>query len=233
MFPYALAGAAPTLDSPTSGEVLSGVSQTFSWSDNGAEVLGWWLYVGTTAGGSQIHNSHLLGPAVNTVVIDGLPTDGSEIFARLWYRTSTNTSWAHSDSQFTTQTQAQPALLSPATGSQLTGAIQHFQWANNQLAVNGWWLYVGSSQGGRQFYNSGFLGAAVTTTSTSSIPLDGAVVHARLWYRLPQSSAWLSRDYTFTAELVNEPVLTAPVDGGALGNTSQLYSWNAQGHSGA
>ena len=66
--------AAPTITSPSPGSVLPGASTTFAWTANGAAVSEWWLYVGSTAGAKDYHNSGTLGTRVSTTVT-GLPSN--------------------------------------------------------------------------------------------------------------------------------------------------------------
>ncbi len=68
---------------PPDGSTLTGTSQTLSWTGTG--VLEYWVYVGTTVGAKDIYNSGSLGTATSTTV-NGLPTDGSTVYLRLWHR---------------------------------------------------------------------------------------------------------------------------------------------------
>ena len=43
-----------------------------------------------------------------------------------------------------------------------------------------YWLDVGSSSGGNEYYQSGNLGAALTTT-VNTLPTDGSTVYVTLW----------------------------------------------------
>ena len=71
--------------SPLNGSQLSGASETFSWSAEGAAVDAWRLEVGTTPGARDIYGrSH--DNAVTSLLIDGLPTDGSTVYVRLKWR---------------------------------------------------------------------------------------------------------------------------------------------------
>jgi uncharacterized protein YfaP (DUF2135 family) len=76
---------------------LSGSSQTFNWSANGATVREWGIYVGSSLLIRYIHDSGTLGTSLSTTV-NSLPTDGSTLFVRLWYRTSTG--WQSVDVQY-------------------------------------------------------------------------------------------------------------------------------------
>ena len=98
-FHSVLNAATPAITSPTPGSTLAGSTVTFSWSDNGTSVSEWWLYVGTSLGGWEIHDSGSLGSSTSTTV-SGLPTNGSTVYVRLWYKTGG--SWESVDSQYAT-----------------------------------------------------------------------------------------------------------------------------------
>jgi len=86
------ARAAITSITPSDGSTLTGSSQTFSWTGTG--VLEYWLYVGTTKGAKDIYNSGSLGTATSTTV-NGLPTDGSTVYLRLWHREEGGWKWTY------------------------------------------------------------------------------------------------------------------------------------------
>ena len=86
----------PTLVSPVDGGVLASASQLYTWSDQGADVQEWWLYVGTSPGGRQLYNSRSIG--INTSAqVNSLPVDGSRKYNRLWYRTAAG--WSYIDTE--------------------------------------------------------------------------------------------------------------------------------------
>ncbi len=91
------AQSAPEIINPTPGSTLSGSTVTFSWLANGTAVTYWWLYVGSGTGKNDIHNSGLLTRRLSTTV-SGLPTDGSQVYVRLWYWTG---KWNPVDAQYT------------------------------------------------------------------------------------------------------------------------------------
>ena len=55
------------------------------WNANGTAVSEWWLYVGTSPGARDILDSGSLGSATS-MTVNNLPTDGSTVYARLFYR---------------------------------------------------------------------------------------------------------------------------------------------------
>ncbi|MDH3602444.1 MAG: tyrosinase family protein [Candidatus Tectomicrobia bacterium] len=183
----------PTMTSPPPGSELSGTTVPFQWTANGSPVAQWWFYAGSTQGASDLYNSGSLGTSLSEVVT-GLPTDGRQLFARLWYRISG--SWQFSDFPYTAMTSGTPTILNPPPGATLSGATVPFQWTANGSPVAQWWLYVGSTQGASDLYNSGSLGTSLSEVVTG-LPTDGRQLFARLWYRI--SGSWQFSDFPYTA----------------------------------
>ncbi len=103
----------PAMASPASGSVLPGTSQVFTWTGNGSGAQNYWLYVGSTAGGAQYHDSGNLGTATSRTV-NGLPNDGSTVYVRLWYQLPGTGIWLFIDDQYTA-TGTGGGLPGPAT----------------------------------------------------------------------------------------------------------------------
>ena len=189
----AITSGNPEITTPAAGSVLAGDTVTFEWTANGAAVAQWWLYVGSSQAARDIYNSGSLGTGLSETVT-GLPTNGSGVFVRLWYRIGGT--WQFEDVQYTAATLGDPAITAPIAGSVLAGDTVTFEWRDNGTPVAQWWLYVGSSLGGRDIYNSGSLGTRLNETVTG-LPTDGSDVFVRLWYRV--GGVWLSGDFQFTA----------------------------------
>ncbi|HBZ72485.1 MAG TPA: hypothetical protein DEP35_23205, partial [Deltaproteobacteria bacterium] len=100
----------PTLSSPSCGSTLGGGAVVFTWTDNGAGVTDWWLYLGTSQGANNLLDSGRLG--TTSASVSGLPTDGETIYVRLWYRTP-GRAWHFSDCTITAANLPPPALTSP------------------------------------------------------------------------------------------------------------------------
>jgi photosystem II stability/assembly factor-like uncharacterized protein len=183
----------PVITNPNPGATLTGDQLTFEWSAAGVPVSQWWLYVGAYPGGRNIYDSGSLGTQLFETVT-GLPVDGSTIFVRLWYRTGGV--WQFADHEFTAFTSGTPKITTPAVGAVLGGNIVTFEWASNGFPVSQWWLYVGSSQGGYNIYNSGSLGTQLFETVTG-LPVDGSTIFVRLWYR--SAGTWQFVDSAYTA----------------------------------
>ena len=176
--------AQPQIVNPSAGSTLTGSQQSFTWTIEGADVERAWLYVGTTLGGQDIANSGDLGTNTEYDVI-GIPVDGSTLYARFWYYSASR--WFYVDSRYTAADLdvevSTPSVLSPANNSELANARVEFKWSNNNTPVNYWWLYLGSTQGGNDLYNSGPALRSRASVTIDALPLDGSSVHARLWFR--------------------------------------------------
>ena len=206
----------PDIETPTPMTSLGSSSQTFEWTDFGNSVFQWELWVGSTVGGKQYHNSGTLQNTLSDTV-NGLPTDGSSIHARLWYRDTANVApWKYIDRQFTAFSSIQ--IISPTPDSSLSGTTEIFTWT----PVDEAWLHVGSTVGGTQYFNSRNIGA-VTSASVTTLPTDGSIVHVRLWYK-NNGSNWKYIDASYTAANAM-PSFTAPTVGSILTGSSQTFSW--------
>jgi len=75
-------GGIAVMQTPTPGTTLSGNQATFTWSSD-ANASGYWLDIGSTAGGNDIYQSGNLGTAQTTTVYS-LPADGSTIYVTLY-----------------------------------------------------------------------------------------------------------------------------------------------------
>jgi hypothetical protein len=69
--------------SPANNATISGGSVVFSWTAGAEIVTEWWLYVGSSVGGSNYHDSGSLADSVTSRVVTGLPTSGV-IYVQLW-----------------------------------------------------------------------------------------------------------------------------------------------------
>jgi len=90
------AATAAILTLPTLNSTFTGPSATFTWSA-AANASGYYLWIGSTAGGNNIYNSE--EKTVTTYTFTGLPTNGETIYVRLW--TNYNGVWRSNDYQFT------------------------------------------------------------------------------------------------------------------------------------
>jgi astacin len=184
----------PTLATPGPGTVLPGGSVTFQWADGGVPVTEWQLFIGTRLGGRDLYNSGTLVPNILSVNVVGLPTDGSQVFVRLWHRVGGD--WQSADYQYTASTVRFPEITTPSPGSVLAPGPAVFQWMSNGTPAAEWWLYAGSSMAGWDLFNSGSLGTSLSV-SVLGLPTDGREIFVRLWYR--GQEVWLARDFSYVA----------------------------------
>ncbi len=215
----------PEIINPVPGSILEGAIVTFQWITNGSAVTQWWLHVGSASGGSDVHNSNSLGSNLSHTVTD-LPTDGRTLYVRLWFHLGG--SWQYADYQYTAFTQpGTPEIISPVPGSSLNGDTVTFQWTPNGIAVTHWWLYVGMTQGSSDIYDSGSLGTDLSHT-VAGLPIDGSILHVRLWFFL--GGSWQYVDYQYTAlTQAGSPGITTPIPGTTLNGDTATFQWTADG----
>lgn len=201
-FSYTAQSTAPSMFSPTPGSTLTGTSVDFEWLQNGHPTEHYWLYVGTFAGGSNLHNSGDLGTAL-TRSVTGLPSNGSTVYVRLWYRNGSGGTapWVYLDYTYTSYLGVfgTPAMDTPTPGSTLSGSSVTFTWITNSHPSEHYWLYVGTFFGGSNLHNSGDLGTA-TSRLVTGLPTNGSTAYVRLWYRdgAGPIAPWVALDYTYT-----------------------------------
>jgi|GEM_PF-4773929 len=116
-----------------------------------------------------------------------------------------------------------PTITSPNPGTTLSGATQAFSWQSGSIVAE-WWLYLGSSAGARDLYDSGNLGGAQGVTATG-IATDGRTVHATLFYRASSTVPWQSIRKTYTAADLVPPRFDGPEPGDTFVGSTQSFSW--------
>jgi len=215
----------PAITSPAPDSVLTGASQSFSWSANGTSVDQWWLYVGSSVGSNAYGNSGNLFTAT-TATVAGIPTDSSTIYTRLYYRAN-GERWSHVDQTFTAAQITEPTITSHVNNEVLTSANEEFSWNANGTTVNEWWFYAGSSEGARDYVNSGNL-YANTSINTSGLAFDGSLIYVRLFYRT-SGGPWSYIDRTYTAVSATVPAITSPQPTDIVSATNRFFSWSANG----
>ena len=128
-------------------------------------------------------------------------------------------------SAFRLPTSSIGVMTSPVPGSQFTGSTVTFTWTPGTQST-AYWLDLGSTQGGNNYYQSGNLGDVLTTT-VSGLPTDGSPVYATLWSL--ENGQWVYNEYTYTAYNQGSAlgVITSPAPGSTLTGSSVLFSWTA------
>ncbi len=209
------ASAAAVLTTPTPSSTLAGSTVTFNWTA-GSGSTAYWLDIGSSAGGNNYYSSGNLGTALTTTV-SGLPTNGGTIYVTLY--SLVNGSWTPNAYTFTAFS------VSAAAGVTLPGNTVTFTWTAG-AGASGYWLDVGSTSGGNNFYTSGNLGGALTTT-VSGLPTDASTVHATLYSLI--GGQWYGTTYTYTAlnATTGLAVMQTPGPGSVLSGTSVTFTWSA------
>ena len=109
-------------------------------------------------------------------------------------------------------------------GSTLTGNTVTFNWSAG-AAATAYWLDIGGTAGGNNYYSSGNLGNVLTTTA-SGLPTDGSTVYATLYSLV--GVKWVGNAYTFTAlnAASSLAAMQTPAPGGTLSGTSATFTWS-------
>jgi hypothetical protein len=119
--------------------------------------------------------------------------NGATVYAELW--SDINGTWQSTTSTFTEgaggAAPTPAALISPATGSVLSFSTS-FKWTAG-TGVSTYVLWLGTTSGSKDLYNSGYLTA---TSATATLPMNGVTVYAELWSDI--NGTWQSATYTFT-----------------------------------
>jgi hypothetical protein len=210
--------------SPLGGTTLSNTgSTTYKWYPvAGAQ---YWLDIGSAPGGNQYYQSGNLGTVLSQTVANNLlPTNGSTVWARLWYLINGN--WSFTDTSYTSYGAGTKGVITtPTPGSTLTGSTVTFSWTAGSGAT-AYWIDAGNVAGGNQYYQSGNLGNVLTTT-VSGLPTNGTTVYITLYSLI--AGNWQSNGYTYTAFNLSGAggVITSPTPGSTLTSSSVTFNWSA------
>jgi len=190
--------AVPDITSHIALERFSSAQETLSWTDNGSGSTQYWVYAGSVRGGAQYFDSDDLGGS-QTTILTGLPTNGSSIWVRLWYRINGGGKWMYIDEEYTADGTG-PSISASSGTDVLQNLDDTFSWLDLNGMVSAWWLYVGSVAGGLQYENSGNLnGATAYTTMNGKLPGGSVPVFVRLWYQEGTGTIWKYIDTEFTS----------------------------------
>ena len=206
--------------SPVNGSTLTGSSATFRWFPIAG--ANYWVDLGSTQGGNNYNQSGNLGTVLSETV-SGLPTDGSTIWARLYYLI--NGSWSYVDQSYTAYNVNgnKGVITSPMPGSTLQGSSVTFSWTAGAGAT-AYWIDAGSTLGGNQYFQSGNIGN-VTHYTVTGLPTDGSMVYITLWTL--SNGNWINNQYTYTAfnQSAALGAITTPMPGSMLNSTSVTFQW--------
>jgi len=191
----------PEVTSHTDGGALTSATETFTWSDVGAD--NYWLQIGSSAGRNDHYDSGQLAGTVTSQEVSDLPGDGTSIIhVRIWYKN--NGRWEYiPDTNYTAATVAGggaptlPSMTSPSTGTSLSTATQTFTWSAVSDS-NKYWLQIGTSPGRNDYYDSSELAAA--TDDASDLPTGGSEIHVRVWAFI--GGRWVYDDFLYNEILL-------------------------------
>ena len=179
------------------------------------------MLLGSTPGGSNpasVTTSNLSAP------VNGLPTDGSYIYATL-VGTTDGTTYTVQDTATYSAYSVIAVMVSPTPGSTFTGTTVTFNWIAGS-GSSAYWIDVGSAPGGNDYYQSGNLGSALTAT-VNNLPTDGSTVYVTLWSLV--GGNWQYNEYQYTAysDASTKGVMQTPAPGSTLTGSSVTFTWSA------
>jgi hypothetical protein len=128
-----------------------------------------------------------------TAQVSGIPTNGAYLYARLWY--DLNGTWQYADAIYTEAgTPTPPAFTTPEPGSTLPGSTVTFGWDPGKGPTR-FVLRLGTTG-----YGSSDVYSGPSTTDTpvllTTIPTNGAMLYARLWYYVNGNWQYVDASYT-------------------------------------
>jgi len=180
-----------TVTTPANGTTLAATSQTFSWTDTGADK--YFLAVGNFAiGGADLYSSGILPAGTTSVTVNGLPNDGSTVYARLY--TWGNGAWQNSDTSYV----AMPSTANVnnvTNGATLAATAQTFTWVDTGAPM--YYFIVGTAPGLGDIHQSGNLAAGTASANVTGLPAGGVPVYVRLYSW--GNGSWNTSNTTYTA----------------------------------
>jgi hypothetical protein len=213
------------LTTPPPSSTLSGSTVTFDWTAGTASPQEYWIDIGSSAGGNNYYSSGNLGNATSATA-SGLPTNGTTVYVTLY--TLVSGTWTPNSYTYTAYNLAseQGVLTTPPPSSTLTSSTVTFDWTAGSPGPYSYWLDIGSSAGGNNYYSSGNLGN-VTTTTVSGLPTDGSTLYVTLYTLI--SGSWVGNAYTYTA-LNSSSGLAAmqtPPPNSTLSGSTVTFTWSS------
>src|SRR5664280_921784 len=220
---YSVSGAQGVITTPTPGSSLASSTVTFVWTA-GTGSTAYWLDIGNVAGGNQYYQSGNLGNVLTTTA-NGLPSDGSTVYVTLY--SLVGGQWLSNAYTYTAYSAsgATGHLTTPQPGTTLPGPTVTFGWTAG-TGSSAYWLDLGSTPGGNQYFQSGNLGNVLTVTA-NGLPTNGSTVYATLYSLV--GGQWVANAYTYTAFSSNSGlgVITSPTPGSTLNGNQATFTWNA------
>ncbi len=154
------------------------------------------------------------------VMIWDMSVDRGATTLALWTRSRGAYVWP-----LPTGPESSPATMeSPTPSSTLTGSSATFTWYPSN-AAQAYWIDVGSTLGGNNYYQSGSLPTTTLSQTVTDLPTDGSTIYVTLWTEI--NGQWLNNQYIYTAfnSGSSEAVITSPVNGSNLTGSSEVFTW--------
>jgi hypothetical protein len=190
-YTYTAFGGLGVITIPTPGSTFTGSTVTFHWAA-GTDATAYWLDAGSVQYGNQYYQSGNLGNVLTTTVYS-MPTNGSQVYVTLY--SLVGGQWFYNEYTYTAYTLGGglAVMQTPTPGSTLSGNVATFTWSAGSGAT-AYWLDIGSSQGGNNYYQSSNLGNVLTTT-VYSLPADGSQIYVTLYSLV--GGQWYYNSYTY------------------------------------
>jgi hypothetical protein len=120
----------------------------------------------------------------------------------------------------------QATLTTPTPGTQLSGSTVTFDWTCSSCGATAYWLDLGTTAGGNNYYQSGNLGNVLTIT-VQSLPLNGTTVYATLYSLV--SGVWQHGVYTYSSlnGTAGAAVMQTPTNNSTLDTNHITFTWAA------
>ncbi len=212
------------LYSPSPGSTLTGSSATFQWFGP-PQTTAFWIDVGSTPGGNDYYQSGSLPTTTLSATVNSLPVNGSTVYVTLYWLI--NGSWVSNPYTFTAFNPgtASGVLTTPTPGSTLTGSSVTFGWTAG-AGASAYWLDVGSTPGGNNYYQSGNLGNVLTKT-VNGLPTNGSTIYVTLYSLV--GGQWFGNVYTYTAFNASSGLaqIQSPMPGSTLSGYVATFTWSS------
>jgi hypothetical protein len=214
----------PGIYIPVNDSTLSGASATFQWYAYSV-ASGYWLDVGAEQGGNEYYSSGTLSSTTLSQTVSSLPINGSTVYVTWYYLLSGTWTAIHYTYTAFGGASSRGVITSPVPSSTLTGSSATFTWTAGSGAT-AYWIDVGSTSGGNNYYSSGNLGNVLTET-VNGLPTNGSAVYVTLYSSA--GGVWLSNAYTYTAfnAASGAGLITSPANGSTLTGSSVAFNWTA------
>jgi len=219
---FTIVGISSAMSTPASGAVLGSTNVKFTWTV-GTGTTRTQLWLGTTGpGSSNLYASGWLAAPTTSTTVSSLPAKDVEVYATLY---STVDGVQVSNAYTYTEAGTAAAIATPANGAVLGTSNVKFTWTAG-YGVTEYNLWLGTSAGGSNLYNSGWLAAPTTSATVTSLPANGATVFATLYSKV--EGVQESNTYTYTETPLGVPsTLTSPTADSVLGTSNVVFTWTA------